>query len=671
MDNISYLRGKHSFKFGFEYVEAIFDGNPTDQAEGQIKFKSLEGFLQGLPSSGLIVVGNPQTSVHAHWFAGFFQDDWRVTNRLTLNLGLRYEYYAPPTERNNYLGNFNPTVNPATTPAIEQVGQGEPLTSLYNPNKNDFSPRLGVAWDVRGNGKTVIRAGASLMTDFPELMNLINLNPFGANFVSPATGLVVNNSGTVANAHSPATLTPSGSQLSWNTTGPIFPISGATPINPTLGAPCTPGTPGCVVFTGLTCAAPNVTPLAGPCPVTIVPQNFRLAHAAEWSLDIQRAITNSLSLDVAYVGNYGFNEMYTADLNQPKLFAGWDPSAIGACLAPASVAKNYSNCNPDPSAEVGQYTAKFPYLSYINSNQSNGVSNYNALQVIARQRLSHGLSFLAGYTYSHALDRDVFPIDINNPQLSYGSGVEDLRHHFTLSPSYLIPGMKSPGQMLQGWSLSGILTLQSGLPWTPSDVTNDLLGTGEVNNSAVVQSWNLTGPASAFRAGPTPIPCTGNLPGCTPYSVVGGVEQPPAQCITAAQAPYAGNTQLQALALASLTDFGCYVQNGGILTPPAYGTLGNVSRDSFRGPSFYNTDFSVAKIWKFKERYSAQFRAEFFNIFNRGDFIQVPATTDPSKGSKGNFGCSCTTPDSSTLNPNPVLGSGGPRHIQFGLKLMF
>ncbi len=121
-----------------------------------------------------------------HWFAGFFQDDWRLTSRVTVNMGLRYEYYAPPTERNNYLGNFNPNVNPATTPAIQQVGPGEPLTHLYNPNKDDFSPRLGVAWDVRGNGKTVVRAGASLMTDFPELMNLVQLNPFGANFVSPS-----------------------------------------------------------------------------------------------------------------------------------------------------------------------------------------------------------------------------------------------------------------------------------------------------------------------------------------------------------------------------------------------------------------------------------------------------------------------------------------------------
>jgi hypothetical protein len=108
------------------------------------------------------------------------------------------------------------------------------------------------------------------------------------------------------------------------------------------------------------------------------------------------------------------------------------------------------------------------------------------------------------------------------------------------------------------------------------------------------------------------------------------------------------------------------VQGGGILTPPAYGTIGNASRNIFRSPNYYNVDLSVSKLWKFKERYSAQFRAEFFNLFNRPDF-SIPAAIDPNVGPNGQFGCSCATPDSA----NPVLGSGGPRHIQFGLKLTF
>jgi hypothetical protein len=128
------------------------------------------------------------------------------------------------------------------------------------------------------------------------------------------------------------------------------------------------------------------------------------------------------------------------------------------------------------------------------------------------------------------------------------------------------------------------------------------------------------------------------------------------------------------LAQSSLVNYGCYIKNGSILTPPAYGTVGDAGYGIFRGPSYWNVDFSVAKTWKFKERYSAQFRAEFFNVFNHADYQSLPLTTDPSKGAgSGQFGCSCNTPDAGTAqgNPNPILGSGGPRHIQFGLKLLF
>jgi hypothetical protein len=112
------------------------------------------------------------------------------------------------------------------------------------------------------------------------------------------------------------------------------------------------------------------------------------------------------------------------------------------------------------------------------------------------------------------------------------------------------------------------------------------------------------------------------------------------------------------------------MQGGGILTPPAYGTVGNASRNMFRVHPYYNVDFSVTKDWRFTERFSAQFRAEFFNFFNWANFATpgaLSAGVDPSANSQ--FGCACATPD--VQGNNPVLGSGGPRHIQFGLKLAF
>ena len=226
--------------------------------------------------------------------------------------------------------------------------------------------------------------------------------------------------------------------------------------------------------------------------------------------------------------------------------------------------------------------------------------------------------------------------------------------------------------MLEGWSLNGILTLQSGLAWSPNDATvNDWLGTGENTNSGIgagtTQFWNYSGPRSAFgNTGPNAIPCYGKLAGCTALASAPAAIQ--SACTTAAQAPYTGNAQLQQLALAALANAACYTQDGGILTPPAYGTLGNASRGLFTGPRYYNVDFSVGKLWRLKERFSAQFRVEVFNLFNRADFSTPNSPTtgaDPTKPST--FGHAINTPDSA----NPVLGSGGPRHIQFGLKLAF
>ena len=692
VDNVSYLHGKHAFKFGFEFVDILYDGNPTDQSEGMIAFNSLEQFLQGQTLSGTILEGNPKVVVRGHWYSGYFQDDWRIRPKVTLNLGLRYEYYGQPLEQNNYLGNFDPNVNPATTSAIQQIGPGGPFPSIYNPEKYDFSPRVGVAWDVQGNGKTVVRSAFSLLTDFINMQNAVASAPFGATvFGGTAANPVLigaNMSGTVANAHTPDMPSYGQDQLDtgvecpgvgatcgWNTTGPIFPAITSTQ---TIGG---------VNVSGLTC-----TPSA-QCTVSAVNPKLAQPRAAEWTLDIQRAITNSMAVDIAYVGNYGFHEALTEDLNQAPLGAGWTAAAAAACGTSPTF-----NCKANAATECGQFGGNgvcangstFPYINFINQSTYGASSDYNALQVILSQRVSHGLSFLAGFTYAHSLDDAVSksPAPLST---QWATGSSDIKNRFTISPSYLVPGFKTPGQMLEGWSVSALITLQSGQPWYPTDTTTDWLGNGEKSNGGTDFLWNVAGNRSAFTAtkgSPNPLaspfPCydgmLGSLPGCTTFAnAPASIE---AECLSAAIAPYAPGvnlpgttTSLQSLATAAFENKGCYLAKGGILspggailTPPAYGTIGDANRNIFRGPGYYNVDLSIAKIWKFRERYSAQFRAEFFNLFNHTDLLGVPGNTNPEKAQ---FGCACSTPDSSTLNPNPVLGSGGPRHIQFGLKLIF
>ena len=677
VDNVSWLRGKHAFKFGFQFMDLVYDNTSYNQANGEVKFKDLTHFLEGSPRNGAILVGNPAEVVRAHWFSGYFQDDFRATTRVTLNLGLRWEYQGNPVEHDNYEATFLPDA-PATTYPVQQVGPGAPVRNMYNPYYKAFSPRFGLAWDVRGNGKTVVRAGGSVLRE-PELVGeYVGISPFGANVPS----LGINTSGQAVNIHTPESLTLTPGTINWSIAGPVFPVGTPTVVN---GVP----------YTGTTCLSPTDVVTSGPTPPPCETQgvnpNFVQPYIIAWNLDIQRAITNNLTVDIAYVGTHGANETNWIDINEPPLGAGFNtPLTAGGltsnqiCLASAPL---YNACGvANPGAEVGSsgvvctacpYGTKFPYLTYIDQLNNDDFSNYNALQLTMNERTSHGLSFLAAYTYSHALDvvsgenssAQPFPITAYNVRLNYGNGDNDVRHRFTFSPTYAIPGIKAPGQMLQGWTISSIVTLQSGLPWFPSDATNDFTGTNGFNDSisSSIQTWNYTGPASAFKAGPTPIPCfsavdsKGNLiiPRCTPY--VGG--QPPAACMTAAQAN-------GSLAVASLMNFGCYVQAGGILTPPAYGTVGNASRNMFRGPNYYNVDFSVTKDWKFTERFGAQFRAEFFNFFNWSNFALpngLSSTVDPSAGSQ--FGCTCATPD--VQGNNPVLGSGGPRHIQFGLKLSF
>ena len=426
---------------------------------------------------------------------------------------------------------------------------------------------------------------------------------------------------------------------------------------------------------------------------------FEAPRSAQWNADVQRAVTNNLTLDIAYVGNHGFREQFSTDLNNPALGIGWNTPNTGTggmtpaafCLASAPL---YTQCgtlgtktqntafnNAVTANEVAArpYNATLPYLNYIIRPTYQGFSNYDGLQVTASERVAHGLSFLLGYTYSHGLDvfsknssGSILAANPGNLSLLYGNSDNDIRHRFTFSPTYLIPGMKSPGQMLKGWSVSGIVVLQSGLPWGPVDnAVDDFLATGEnkdnynSTNSGVFEPWNYTGPRSAFNETQNQIPCYGVLSGCKAFTSATAAIQ--TACTTAATAPYGGSTTTNGmLALAALANSACYIQNGGVLTPPAYGTIGDAGRNPFHGQPYYNVDMSVAKIWTIRERYSAEFRMEFFNLFNRADYA-APTSIDPSAGAGGGFGTATSTPDSG----NAVLGSGGPRHIQFGLKLKF
>ena len=297
------------------------------------------------------------------------------------------------------------------------------------------------------------------------------------------------------------------------------------------------------------------------------------------------------------------------------------------------------------------YFSKFPYLFGITELTDSDVSYYNGLQLSLTTRTFHNLAFNASYTYSHALS-DLQGGDFHssvaqnslNPLGDYGAAQFDIRHHFGLTLTYNIPGMKSPGQMLQGWTLSSAIVIQSGLPWNAVDTAND--------PSRTISSWTV-GTFLAITATSRQVPI--RFP-----SIRQADPSMPAACTQASNS--SGG-------LATLAN-GCYAVGNSVLIAPALGQFGTMSKNMFYDSGYHNWDLSVFKNWTFKERLTAQFRAEFFNILNLKNYANpnlVTGASDPS--STGQFGCACETPD--VANTNPALGSGAAREIQLGLKLIF
>jgi hypothetical protein len=425
--------------------------------------------------------------------------------------------------------------------------------------------------------------------------------------------------------------------------------------NPTCctatGAPLIPGgnlNTGVVVYgagqlnytgTGTVFPTGGITCTAGaPCSIMGVQRNLKNPSVVTWSFGIQHAFTHSLSLDATYVGNHGRNALGVIDINQVN------PNS------PAEIACGHCEQNGRP------YNSQYPYLAYINMMGNYYRSNYNALQLTLTEHGFHGFTFLAGYTYSHALDQASSNIAVN-PQNSlnlgseYGNSEFDIPQRFTFSTTYAIPEAHRLRPLLGGWHLTSIITLQSGAPWGPVDTGNDPSLTGEF-----ADRWDYFGPKSAFNS----VTATGfpYFPG------TGNPNNPTSNGACNARATTPGMQ-------ASLAAFGCYVQNGGVLVPQAFGTFGTAGRNIFVGPAYYDWDFSLFKDLHIGERLTAQFRAEFFNMFNHPDLTTPGFNTngmnDPS--APGLFGCGCETSD--VAANNAVLGSGGPRAIQLGMKLIF
>jgi len=657
-DNVSYLVGKHTLKFGVEFNHILVDSTQHDNVRGRIDFvdtncpgltciPALVNFYTGNIDSGRLFVGPANRTMVWNSIAEYFQDDWRVSQKLILNLGLRHTYTQPIKEVNNLWGNFDPN----STTGLVQQGQPGVGPTIWHPDRKNFSPRAGFAYDVSGKGTTVVRGGASVIfstfiaADFLAQNGLqntggttIGADPTGAciDFVAPGGTCAPTRTygGTIVTT---TTKLP-GSSLTWS--GPVFPTNAVS-----------------------NCSSRS------RCNLLAVDPNLKTPYVTNWDLGVQHAFGSNLSLEVEYVGTHGSRLTGFRDLNQKD------------------------------AAGNRFYKAKFNGLGFINQISNDGRSNYHSLQTTLTKRTSHGLSFTAGYTYGHGLDNGslnragYLPQDSFHPEKEYGSGDFDIRHRLTVTGSYEIPGIKGYGQLLEGWKLNSIVSLQTSQPWNISEsspVAFNFSGSGDT-----ADRWDFFGNPADFRSGANTIPyCSGFgiIPGvggapdtldptsvvtCEQFSGVSGKPIPSTVTTSALSSSTGGQAcAAKAASVDNLATAGCFISTNGksVMTPPANGKFGDTGRNIFRDSGFKNVDFSVFKTFTYQERFSAQFRVEFFNLLNHplianpyGSVNGWGVGNDPSLPKT--FGCGCATFDVAAGNPG--IGSGGPRSMQLGLKLTF
>jgi outer membrane receptor protein involved in Fe transport len=603
-DNVTWVRGAHTIKFGGEVSFEQKNENAANETQGRFGFTGLQTRTAAIASGNAFadfLIGRASTYTEAqrdvtnHLRFGrtefYVQDTWKVKPNLQLDLGVRYHLFRQPYDRDFVLTAFlpelfDPTLVPEfanATGTLLRVNTGDPLNgiaraSVNSPfgdrvqktDKNDLGPRLGFAWDPWNDTRTVIRGGYGVYYD-QALVGIVEQNAF----TNPPFNNSVSLTGTVAN-----------------------PILLA---NPSLGSAPTTFSPRNLITT----TNPFVTPLI-----------------QQWNMTIQRELNNRASFEVGYLGSAGNHLIRPVDINAPT---PQEILAVSRGVVGCDPALNPTN-NPNTCINLAR---PFKGFGTITDRQTTATSRYHALISSFKLRPTHGLSTQVAYTWSKSLtdatnDRDALDLPQIRTDFSLERAVSrlDRTHVFVASYVYEVPFptegfLANPvlSQTLGGWQVAGGTIIQSGLPVTR--IIQDL-GPGPRGNRA-----NLVGDPFA------------NVPGS-----VEGVRNP-------------------------------FFFNPLAFRPTAIGDIGNSGRGIFRFPREAITDLSIAKNWRWGESYRVQFRAEFFNIFNKTIFTEagqtLPANRLPGDPVFNSLESFLTT--GSTLGQ--FTATRNPREIQMGLKFYF
>jgi hypothetical protein len=656
---LNLVQGRHTIAVGAQWDHTQLNIINNNTNTDTLNFKNFLTFVEGQVRSGDAFAGSANRYYRSDTAGAYVNDNFKLRSNLTVTAGLRWDFDGPLSEKYGKLTAFDPALyaynvatDTITNSGLEIAGNNPTSatpgasSSLMNQRQWGFAPRIGIAWTPIS--KLTARAGYGIYYDRGELFS----------YFSPSAGAGFNG--------------PFGVTLAPPFVEPVAAKSGASLSAPFGTVAPTPPPASAAGFLALlpnlvqtACGYPGCWPtgnLFGPFLFGGYDINNKLPYTENWTLDLQYQLSNNWLFEVAYVGNHGSHEVLPIPFNQPLLATPQNPlysqnpqtiqtysyggTNTGTCCTLEPISTNeYS----------GNAPVRVPYTGYdMNSvlYEAEGLSNYHALQVQVRKRLSNGLQFTAAYTWSHALDEQsglgLFFTGNNpvTPRANYASADFDQTHVFLVNYSYTIPRLaknnKGLGCAIDGWTLGGQTVAQSGQPYSVYDYS------GSVGSLYFGTDDEIGNPIVPLKAG-----------------------------VTASQAKRQGTTGVNAgSAVLNSSDFAPqFVAPGTNGVPPCdasgcdiYESLyGNSGRNLFRAPFQVRFDVSLAKEFPIiKERFRLRFEADAFNIFNHPDFdapnndvVFFPGySPPPSNPPEGSLGIIQHT-------------IGSPRFLQLSLHLTF